>query len=357
MYTLTRKRLLLIIAGTVFTAIGIVGIFIPVLPTTPFLLLAAACYLRSSEKFYYWLLNNKILGLYIKNYIEGKGMPLKMKLFTLSLLWLSISLSMWLGTQNPIIRIILAVVAIGVTVHIVTIKAKKRNKINTKNGDMDIPDKQTTTRDVFDQIAPAWYNFRHRTIFQTELERLARQWQRGKLLNIGCAHGPDFLLFKESFELYGVDYSSEMLKLTQKYAEKYQLKLNLQQADARRLPYENNYFDFAIAVAVYHHIEDKDGRTQALKELYRVLKPGGEAFITAWNRWQPRFWFKRKNTMVPWKSKEKTLYRYYYLFTYREFEKLARQAGFEIVKSFPEARYKFPFKMFSRNICLLVRKS
>ena len=356
MHTLTRKRIL-IIAGTVFTAIGIVGIFVPVLPTTPFLLLAAACYLRGSEKFYHWLLNNRILGLYIKNYIEGKGMPLKMKLFTLILLWFSIGISMWIGTQNLAIRIILAVVAIGVTVHIITIKARKTNKINPNKGDIDILDTQSITRDAFDQIAPAWYNFRHRTIFQMELEKLARQWRQGKLLNVGCAHGPDFLPFKESFELHGVDYSPEMLKLAQKYAEKYQLKLNLQEADARRLPYENNFFDFSIAIAVYHHIEDKDGRTQALKELYRVLKPGGEAFITAWNKWQPRFWFKGKNTMVPWKSKAKTLYRFYYLFTYREFESLARQAGFEIIKSSPEAKYKFPLKMFSRNICLLVRKS
>jgi SAM-dependent methyltransferase len=96
---------------------------------------------------------------------------------------------------------------------------------------------------------------------------------------------------------------------------------------------------------------------QALKELWRVLKPGGEAFITVWNKWQPKFWLKKKNLMVPWKSQDKTLYRYYYLFSYRELEKLVRKAGFEVIKSFPESRYKFPIKMFSRNICLLVKKA
>lgn len=214
----------------------------------------------------------------------------------------------------------------------------------------------STTRDTYNLIAPSRANFRQYSRFQVELAQLVRRWQQGRLLNIGCAHGPDFTPFKESFELYGVDYSSEMLHLAQKYAEKYRFKANLQEADARQLPYANDFFGFAIAVAVYHHIEDNTGRTQALKELYRVLKPGGEAFITVWNRWQPRFWLKKKSIMMPWRSKEKTLYRYYYLFTYGELEKLVRQVGFEVIKSFPENRYKFPVKMFSRNVCVLVKK-
>lgn len=215
----------------------------------------------------------------------------------------------------------------------------------------------STTKDVFDQIATGWYNFRHHSIFPAELENLARRWRRGKLLNVGCAHGPDFLPFKESFNLYGVDISQEMLKMAQKYAEKYKFSVNLTEADARYLPYADSSFDFAIAIATYHHIEDNEGRKLALKELYRILKPGGEAFITVWNKWQLRFWFKRKNIMVPWRSKGKTLYRSYYLFSYRELEKLVRQAGFEVIESLPESRYRFPVKVFSRNICLLVRKS
>src|SRR4030042_1613045 len=118
----------------------------------------------------------------------------------------------------------------------------------------------STTRDTYNHIAPSWYNYRHRSRFQSELEQLARRWRQGKLLNVGCAHGPDFVPFKESFELHGVDYSAEMLKLAQKYAEKYQFKVELREADARHLPYTNDFFDFAIAVTVYHHIEDSEGR-------------------------------------------------------------------------------------------------
>jgi tRNA (uracil-5-)-methyltransferase TRM9 len=214
----------------------------------------------------------------------------------------------------------------------------------------------STTRDTYNRIAASRYNFRHRSRFQVELENLARRWQGGRLLNIGCAHGPDFPPFASNFELYGVDYSAEMLLLAKKYAEKYKFTVNLQEADAQKLPYANDFFDFAIAVAVYHHIENEAGRMQALNELYRVLKPGGEAFITVWNRWQPRHWLQKKSFMRPWNTKEKTLYRYYYLFSYGELEKLVRQAGFELIKSFPENRYKFPMKYFSRNICLLVKK-
>ncbi len=213
-----------------------------------------------------------------------------------------------------------------------------------------------TIKDVFDQIAPSWYNFRHRSIFRRELEALATRWGEGRLLNLGCAHGPDFLPFKSKFELYGVDLSTEMLGFAQKYAQKYDFKVNLALADVRSLPYRDNTFDFAIAVATYHHIRGKTGKLAALRELKRVLKPGGEAFITVWNRWQPKFWFKGREIAVPWRTREKTLYRYYYLFTYFELEKLAKETGFAAIKSFPEGSYRFPIKYFSRNICLLLKK-
>ncbi len=121
----TAKRRLLIVAGTLFTGLGIIGVFIPILPTTPFLLLAAACYMRSSERSYQWLINNRIFGAYIRNYIEGRGMPVRIKIFTILLLWLAIGLSITFGVQNIVIRIVLICIAIGVTVHIGLIKKRK----------------------------------------------------------------------------------------------------------------------------------------------------------------------------------------------------------------------------------------
>jgi len=214
-----------------------------------------------------------------------------------------------------------------------------------------------TNRDIFNQIAPGWYNFRHWSIFRNELETLAQRWQKGKLLNIGCAHGPDFLPFKEGFDLYGVDFSTEMMRFARKYAQKFHLEVNLSMADVSHLPFRDGTFDHAISVATYHHMRGKEEKQATLNELRRVLKPGGEAFITVWNRWQPRFWCSRKQVAVPWRTQGKILYRHYYLFSYPELERLVKKAGFEVLKSFPESSYSFPIKLFSRNICLLIKKS
>jgi ubiquinone/menaquinone biosynthesis C-methylase UbiE len=213
------------------------------------------------------------------------------------------------------------------------------------------------TRDIFNQIAPSWYNFRHWSIFTKELEVLARRWQQGKLLNLGCAHGADFLPFKQSFELYGVDFSSEMTKYAQKYALKFNFEVKLEVADVRYLPYPDETFDWAISIATYHHIKGESERQKALGELKRVLKPGGEAFITVWNRYQPKFWFSSKEVAVPWRQRSKVLQRYYHLFSYSELERLVKKTGFRVLESFPENSYHFPLKAFSKNICLLAQES
>ena len=107
------------------TGLGIIGVFVPILPTTPFLLLAAACYARSSERFYQWLMNNRIFGSYVRSYIEGRGMPVRIKLITIGLLWLTIGLSVAFVVQNMVVRIVLVCIATGVTVHIALIKKRK----------------------------------------------------------------------------------------------------------------------------------------------------------------------------------------------------------------------------------------
>ena len=220
-----------------------------------------------------------------------------------------------------------------------------------------MPIKLAPEREVFDQMAEGWYGFRHYSIFRTELEMLARRWERGRLLNVGSGHGPDFLPFKDKFQLYGLDFSPEMIKLARRYSHKFGFAVNLQIADARHLPFASKTFDWAIAVAAYHHLKGREDQLSALQELRRVLKPGGEAFITVWNRCQTRFWFKGKEAAVPWRAKKgQVVNRYYYLFTYWELEALVKKAGFQLLKSFPESRYHFPIKYFSRNICLLVKK-
>ncbi|MBM4279039.1 MAG: DUF454 domain-containing protein [Deltaproteobacteria bacterium] len=117
--SLIRKAL--VVAGTFFVGLGVVGIFLPVLPTTPFLLLAAACYARSSERFYHWLLDHRWFGKYIQTYREGKGIPVKAKALSISLIWLTIFSSVIFIVHPLIVKVILIVIAMGVTIYLLSL--------------------------------------------------------------------------------------------------------------------------------------------------------------------------------------------------------------------------------------------
>jgi uncharacterized membrane protein YbaN (DUF454 family) len=110
-------RYALLAIGWLSVVLGAIGIFLPVLPTTPFLLLAAACFMRSSERFYLWLVNHRQLGPWIVDYLEGQGIPLKGKVYAISLMWLSIGISCYLV---PLIwaRLFMLTSAVLVTLYI-----------------------------------------------------------------------------------------------------------------------------------------------------------------------------------------------------------------------------------------------
>jgi len=124
------KKTALISIGTISVSLGIIGVFIPLLPTTPFLLLAAACYIRSSKRLYTWLITNKYFGKFIVNYREQKGIPLSVKITVLALLWGTISISAVYATENLWIRIFLLLVAVSVTTHVLSLATLKKNEDN-----------------------------------------------------------------------------------------------------------------------------------------------------------------------------------------------------------------------------------
>ncbi|MDY6914795.1 MAG: YbaN family protein [Candidatus Cloacimonadota bacterium] len=112
------KKYLLIIAGILAMSAGFLGIFLPILPTTPLLLLAAACFLKSSRNLYLWTINHKLFGLYIRNYLKYKAVSKKHKIITVFMLWLVITISIILVKESIFICLLLLGVAIGVSWHV-----------------------------------------------------------------------------------------------------------------------------------------------------------------------------------------------------------------------------------------------
>ena len=92
---ISAKKAVLVAAGSVCLALAVLGVFLPLLPTTPFLLLASACYVRSSERLYGWLMGNRLLGGYIRNFQERRGIPLRGRVITVVLLWLPLLYSVY----------------------------------------------------------------------------------------------------------------------------------------------------------------------------------------------------------------------------------------------------------------------
>ena len=115
------KKYVLIFIGSISLALGIIGVVIPVLPTTPFLLLSSFCYIHSSKGLYNWLINHKVFGEYIYNYITYRAVKRSTKIGALIFLWVSLMISM-LIVQSLHLRIFLLAVGIGVSIHLFTLK-------------------------------------------------------------------------------------------------------------------------------------------------------------------------------------------------------------------------------------------
>jgi len=118
-------RLLWVLLGSISVGMGVIGIFVPGWPTTIFLIIASYFYIRSSDKLYNWLLNNKILGIYLKNYYSGKGMPVKAKIFSISMMWVFglLSIFLWIPSNFIIIKIIVFILLIIGSIFILRVKS------------------------------------------------------------------------------------------------------------------------------------------------------------------------------------------------------------------------------------------
>lgn len=109
--------------------LGILGIFLPLLPTTPFLLLAAALYVRSSSRLYHWLLYQPYLGPYIRNFRQYRAIPLRVKVISVTLVWVTILYSVCRVVESNTIRLLLLLLAIAITWHILSYKTLRKEDL------------------------------------------------------------------------------------------------------------------------------------------------------------------------------------------------------------------------------------
>jgi uncharacterized protein len=112
-------RTVLIVAGSLCVALGVIGMILPLLPTTVFLLAAAWCFSKSSPRFHAWLLGNRVFGDYIRAYHEGRGMALRDKWISIATLWVGIGITAVFFVELLWVRILLITIATGVTIHLV----------------------------------------------------------------------------------------------------------------------------------------------------------------------------------------------------------------------------------------------
>lgn len=122
------KKVLKKIFGVVCVVLGGIGIFIPILPTTPFLLLAAWLFVRSSDNLYDWLMEHPVFGLYIKSYIKYKGVEKRYKILAVTMLWLTIAISIYI-VDKFWLKILLTLIATFVTIHILSLKTLSSDEI------------------------------------------------------------------------------------------------------------------------------------------------------------------------------------------------------------------------------------
>jgi SAM-dependent methyltransferase len=213
-----------------------------------------------------------------------------------------------------------------------------------------------TNRETFDAIAATWYGVRHWPLLRRELSALAERWGSGRLLNLGCGAGSDFLPFGASFRMVGLDNSRGMLRQALRHVARHGTEAVLVQGDLTSLPFPEASFDYAVGVACYHHVEGEQARARALAELMRILRPEGEAFISVWNHEQDRFHGLPQEQHVPFRVGALTLKRYYHLFTIGELGLALEGCGFQVMTLGYGTLRDDASREDRRNICALVRR-
>lgn len=159
--------------------------------------------------------------------------------------------------------------------------------------------------------------------------------KNSKVLDVGCGNGRN-LFYRDDINVTGLEYSKELCKIVENKGGK------VVNANMTDMPFDNNYFDYIICIASYHHLDNDKDREKAINEMFRVLKEKGKVFIQVWAMEQPfnsKRKFLKRNQIVPWKNKDGTiLNRYYRIYPKGELEIEVKKfnSDFELLKSFYE---------------------
>jgi len=179
---------------------------------------------------------------------------------------------------------------------------------------------------VWNNIAEEWDRFKQ---IPSEFSKEFLNKSSGNVLDLGSGSGRHITNISKG-KMYFVDFSSNMIELAKKKARKLKIKAEFAVADLTKLPFEENFFDYAICISALHCIPPENHK-KAVEELYRVMKKGSKSLIGVWNFNSKRFNQKNgKEKFVSWRDKGK---RYYYLFEKNEVHDLFKNAGFKILSS------------------------
>lgn len=183
---------------------------------------------------------------------------------------------------------------------------------------------------VWDRIAEEWNEFKK---IPSGGSKEFLESCTGNVLDLGGGSGRHLTKIKNG-KYYLQDISSEMVKLAEKKAESLGIEFEGVHSSMEKIPFSDEFFDYAISISALHCVEGEEVRKKAVEELFRVLKKGGRAYVGVWNAKSKRFLRKtkkgEKELMIGWTDKGD---RYYYLFDEEEVHDLFKSVGFKIVST------------------------
>ena len=202
-------------------------------------------------------------------------------------------------------------------------------------------------REVWNALAPEWKRLRSRP--NGDAARFI-EGCNGLILDVGCGTGRNLI---KGRRYVAFDFAKNQVAYAKEKAKNEEIDAVLSIAGASDMPFLDETFDAVLASNMLHTMRTED-REKCLKEIARVMKPNAIAFISVWNKRQPRFFMKPKDNMIPWKVGNTSVMRYYYFFTQNELKKTVERCGLKVVSIFGSR--KRALKLFPVDIIAIAQK-